>query len=217
MRPIILLLSLAIGNSFGATVAPTPISFLPFPITNPGTYVLTQDMTFTNPALTDTASAITVATNISGPVIIDLKGHSLIGSGGFSIGVGIGTFAGSTSTTNQSITVRNGTIRGFGFGVWAEIGGVYLTNIGVRNITFFLSHTSAGNETCVLFSQVNSSSVSNCSFNVCENGISDEISQGGNQYANNTFTNVFQCLFVTGQNNGVPSVLNRCSFDGPPL
>jgi hypothetical protein len=57
MRSIILLLSLALGNSFGATVAPTVISPpLPFTVTHPGTYVLASDLTYTN---TNPANGVT--------------------------------------------------------------------------------------------------------------------------------------------------------------
>jgi pectate lyase len=174
-------------------------------------------MTFTNPALTDTASAITIATNISGPVILDLKGHTLNGSGGFSIGVGIGVFAGAPGSVSntQPITIRNGTIRGFGFGVWAQ-NNLPLTDITVNHVAFFLSQTPAFNEVGVLFTKCNSSSVTNCTFANGENGIADGQSQGGNFYANDTFSNVFFCIKVTADNAFVPTVLNRCSFDGPP-
>jgi hypothetical protein len=174
-------------------------------------------MTFTNPALTDTASAITVATNLAGPVIIDLKGHSLIGSGGFGIGIGIGVFAGTSGSgsNTQPITIRNGTISHFGFGVWAQ-NNLPLTDINVNHIAFSLSQTPAFNGVGVLFTQCQLSSVVNCTFADSESGIADGQSVGGNFYANDTFSNVHVCIKVSADNAFAPTVLNRCNFDSPP-
>jgi hypothetical protein len=62
-------------------------------------------------------AAITIATSISGPVILDLKGFTLTGSAGNTLGVGIGTFVGTNAPNTNPITIRNGTIKNFGFGV----------------------------------------------------------------------------------------------------
>jgi parallel beta-helix repeat protein len=73
------------------------------------------------------------------------------------------------------------------------------------------NYTSTG----VLFSQVSSSTVSNCTFFSSDNGITDRASTGGNTYSNNTFNlGGGNCLLVSGQNNG-PEVLTNCHFGGP--
>ena len=123
------------------------ITYLPYPITAPGTYVLASDLTFTNPnPATTGVTAITVATNLSGPVIIDLKGHTLTGPGTVSVGVGIGFYAGTATTTNLGMTVRNGTIKNFTRGVNAIVGGVYLSNINVNHVSFFTAVISGSND-----------------------------------------------------------------------
>lgn len=191
-----------------AQAANMKISFLPFPITEPGTYVVTKNLSF---SATTNLAAITISTAIQGPVIVDLKGFTLTGAAGNSVGVGIGSFAGTQSIPNTSpITVRNGALTNFGFGVWAENGAV-LSSIDLQNVAIHIGGTSGVNNVCVLFSQVELSTISNCSFTGGSIGIQDAQSPGGNIYANDTFTNV-NPLFVTGQNGGVSSVLNRCAF-----
>jgi hypothetical protein len=63
------------------------------------------------------------------------------------------------------ITVRNGTISNFGFGVWAENIGkgviAFLSDITVNNIVFHTAQNSAQDSTGVLFNFVNSSTISN--------------------------------------------------------
>ena len=51
---------------------------------------------------------------------MDLKGFTLTGNAGDTVGVGIGFFANSPVTNTYPITVRNGTLRNFSFGVWAQ-------------------------------------------------------------------------------------------------
>ena len=181
---------------------------------------MASDLTFTNPNPATTGiTAITVATNLSGPVIIDLKGHTLTGPGTVSIGVGIGFYAGTQTTTNLGITVRNGTIKNFTRGVNALVGGVYLTNINVNHIAFFTAVISGSADNAgVIIDYCNDSSVTNCSFNGCDTGISDEFSQGGNHYSNDTFVNIFECLKIAGQGAlrpGEPTVIDRCDVATP--
>jgi hypothetical protein len=127
IHPTRILLTAAFGlimSALSALSANIPISYLPFAITAPGTYVLTGSLTFSSPPSGDAVAAITVSTSISGPVIVDLKGFTLTGSAGNTLGVGIGTFAGTNAPNTNPITIRNGTIKNFGFGVWAEIANV---------------------------------------------------------------------------------------------
>jgi hypothetical protein len=139
----------------------------------------------------------------------------LTGGGSYSIGVGIGVFAGSTVANSSSITIENGKLQNFGFGVWAEIAGVYLTNVEVNNIAFSISQTPNNASAGVLLSQVNTSTISNCTFFAADTGIEDNQSRGGNIYTNNSFIGTGECLSVIGQNNGVPTILQNCRFGGP--
>jgi hypothetical protein len=149
-------------------------------------------------------------------VVLDLKGHTLTGGGSYSIAVGIGSFAGSSQPNTHSITIENGSLQNFGFGVWAEIAGVYLSQIEVNSIAFHISQTLNNASAGVIFSQVDSSTISNCSFFSADTGIEDNLSQGGNSYSNNTFVGTGEMLTIGGQNNGVPSTLANCHFSGPP-
>jgi hypothetical protein len=187
------------------------ISSLPFNITTPGTYVLAADLSYPS----QQNAAITIATSIKGPVVLDLKGHTLTGGGGYSIAVGIGYFAGSTVANASSITVQNGAVQNFGYGVWGETTSVYLTNIEVNSIAFHISQTPNNASAGVIFSQVDSSTVNNCSFFSADTGIEDNQSAGGNIYTNNSFVGTGECLTVIGQNNGVPTVLAHCRFSEP--
>jgi hypothetical protein len=101
--------------------------------------------------------------------------------------------AGSTVANSNSITIENGKMQNFGFGVWAEIAGVYLTNIEVNNIAFSISQTPNNASAGVIFSQVNSSTISNCAFLSADTGIEDNQSGGGNNYTNNSFTGTGEC------------------------
>jgi hypothetical protein len=213
-----LIILLAIFASFAVAGQPTniPITYLPFHITAPGTYVVTANLSYpAQPTNQDANAAITISTSIPGAVVLDLKGHTLTGGGYYSVAVGIGSFDGSTKANTHSITVQNGTVQNFGYGVWAEISGVILTNITVNSIAFHISQTPNDTSTGILFSQVSSSTISNCTFFSANNGITDRASTGGNTYSNNTFNlGGGNCLLVSGQNNG-SEVLANCHFAGP--
>jgi hypothetical protein len=112
-------------------------------------------------------AAITISTAIQGPVIVDLKGYTLNGAGGDSIGVGIGLFAGTGGSNSYPITIRNGSLVNFGFGVRAEgYNFAVLTDITVNNLIVQLGSRQSGNGTGVIFGSVVSSTISNCSFSV---------------------------------------------------
>jgi hypothetical protein len=115
-----------------AQAANIKISSLPFAVTAPGTYVVTGNLTS---SATTNVATITISTAIQGPVIVDLKGYTLTGAGGNSIRVGIGLFAGTGGSNSYPITVRNGSLVNFGFGVWAEgYNFAILTDITVNNL-----------------------------------------------------------------------------------
>jgi hypothetical protein len=194
--------------TLSAQAANIPISTLPFTITAPGTYVLTGDLNSSS-----LGNAISVGMGIQGPVIIDLKGFTITGPGEASIGVSIGlNVPGSATDTNPfPITVRNGTISNFGFGVLAEHKNPP-SDITVHKIVFNTSANSANNGAGVFFYLVNSSTVSNCTFHGGAYGIEDSLSSGGNRYNNDTFIDTGTCLSVISSN----IVLNHSQFDGPP-
>ena len=85
----------------------TPITTVPVTITTQGIYCFTGDIA----ASLASGNAITVATN---NVTIDLNGHKF-----GNLGAGVGTQAhGFYASQRQNITIRNGTVRGFFYGVW---------------------------------------------------------------------------------------------------
>jgi hypothetical protein len=172
LKSSLLMAAFGLLSALSAQAANIKITSLPFAITAPGTYVVTGNLTF--PATTNVA-AITISTAIQGPVIVDLKGFTLTGAAGDSIGVGIGGFAGTNGPNSYPITVRNGSLTNFGFGVWAEAGSFALmSDITVNNLVIHLGATGqSGNGAGVLFSAAVSSTVSNCTFSGGAYGIED--------------------------------------------
>jgi hypothetical protein len=206
-----------LATTQAAKTSTIPISYLPFSITAPGTYVLTGNLTF-SPSTSVVVPAITVSTAISGPVVIDLKGFTLTGSGssGPTVAVGIGFFTGTSVRNAFPITIRNGTLLNFGFGVWAELDGIDdITDLSLNNLTFTEKPANGGFGHAVTFRQVSSSNVNNCIFNSGNVGISDLESNGGNTYNNNSFNNCRGPLdIVVADNQSL--ILNRCQFAAPP-
>lgn len=86
--------------------APTVIAALPYTISAPGDYVLNSNLTYN----ASTGSAITFAI---GNVTLDFKGHFISG-----LAAGAGTSATGLFANNRAnITIRNGTIVGFLYGI----------------------------------------------------------------------------------------------------
>lgn len=198
-------------SAISAYAANIKITALPLAITKPGTYVLTGNLT--SPS---SGNAITIDSSVAGPVVLDLKGFSLNGIGGFSTAVFIGNFSGGTPVLNAfPITIRNGSILNFGFGVWAENGGTtdYLSDISVSNIVFQMAQNSANDATAILFNAVNNSTISGCAMSGGDWCIRDGLSLGGNVYTNWTFFGN-DGLWVLPANSTVLNV-NRVSFGSP--
>jgi hypothetical protein len=188
---------------------PIAISSLPFVISAPGTYALTGNLSSSD---STNAAAIRIQTDIPGPVTVDLKGFTLTGGGGSSVGVGIGGFAGTNVSNSFPITIRNGTITNFGFGVWAECGqGISLSQITIYKLNI---NTAVQGQDGIFFEMVFSSTINSCSISGGNYGIEDSQSPGGNSYVNDTFKNT-NPLVVTSQNGGLPTVLSNCSFNAP--
>ncbi|MCS7160134.1 MAG: right-handed parallel beta-helix repeat-containing protein, partial [Gemmatales bacterium] len=89
-------------------LAPAQVYYINSPtiITKPGVYVLTSDIIYSNPS----GAAITVAAN---NVTIDLNNYSIIGSG-----TPATTAYGIYAQNQERVTIRNGTITGFYYGIY---------------------------------------------------------------------------------------------------
>jgi len=113
------LLLLVAPAAWAETVNCTAITALPTTITTQGVYCLTGNLT-TNMT---TGNAIEIQTN---NVTIDLNGWKLGGQA-----AGTGTFAhGIYANQRKNITIRNGTIRGFLYGIYLKDTFPYTTSQG---------------------------------------------------------------------------------------
>jgi hypothetical protein len=123
--PIVLCAALLFG--FGASATPcTPISEAPFTIETPGCYLLTNDIDYKD------GDAIIIK---SDDVSLDLGGHILRGSGDVK-----GTRNGIYANDVQRLTVKNGAIEGFFYGIRVDPGehaqSVAVEKIEARKNTF---------------------------------------------------------------------------------
>jgi hypothetical protein len=187
----------------------TPISYLPFNITAPGTYVLTRDLISSATRGDAYNAAINISTAISGAVVVDLKGFTVTGPGSNSFGVTIGPNQSAVANT-YPITIRNGTINNVEIGV--IVLGINGSKITINNIVFNIMSTGNAVGYGVNFFNVSNSIVSNCTINGATYGLADYTSLGGNLYSNITFGNNVFPLIV---DNGLPLTLNHCQFAAP--
>ena len=96
------------GSSSGSGDDRTPISSLPFTITQPGSYYVTGDLTSASDGIIVEADHVT----------IDLMGFSISGPGS-------GTNYGVWMETRNNVEVRNGTVRSFGAHGICDVGNPY--------------------------------------------------------------------------------------------
>lgn len=218
---LILLTALGLLGALSAQAAPKPppitISSLPFTITTPGTYVLTGNLTYTGAS----GNAISINGPIAGSVVLDFKGFTITG-GGIGGGVGIGGNGGLGGSVNTfPITVRNGIIQNFQIGVSVS----NQSDITIDHNVFNLPAVGSGNDAIgVQFDVVNSSIVSNCTFNgitgltygILETGGVPYHNSYGNSYNNDTFSQLVVPIFVENQAPGTIA-LNNCQFAAPPV
>ena len=192
------------------------ISSLPYTVSAPGTYVLNGDLTLPAPQGAGVA-AINILTTLSGPVVLDLRGHTIVGSGGANQNFGVSIEGSPNPTENKyPITIKNGTIQNFEVGVDAEQGNLASTKkITVTNVNF--STVTYGYPTYgVDFLQVSDSNVSNCSFTGIAYGISDIATGGNNRYLNNSFTNTGGMQIGTAGTGGrFPTFVIDCEISAP--
>jgi hypothetical protein len=229
MNPNITLLAASFSLMMNALSAQSAspnikITYLPFNITAPGTYVLTGNMTgipVVEPVGTESLGVINIATNIPGPVIVDLKGFTITsGDGGISSNDELETcidIGGLTPgvTNLYPITIRNGTIKVWGFGVVAGVGSfthpVYLSNITIQNVVF---GPSIDQSSSIQFFMVNSSTINNCTFDT-DYGVFDDYSLGGNSYSNDTFDTRHGIIDFGIAEAGHPAEIQRLVFSPP--
>ena len=124
-------------------------------------------MSFANPVV---GPAITISTATPGPVVVDLEGFTLSGNSG-NTGVVIGAFAGGSNL--YPITVRNGTLNGFEFGVQVQGANfAVMTNITLEGLTVNEGN-AAGNAVGIVWIAVSNSTIRDCTFRGGDFGIED--------------------------------------------
>jgi hypothetical protein len=193
-----------LATTQAAKTSVTPISYLPFPITGPGTYKVTSNLTC--PA---DETAITINPSKAGPIVLDLQGFTL--NANPNRGSSVSGIQITGNPTTSSITIRNGNIVDFNVGVGAgvieEPAVTFGSNIHIMNIE--VTSRRAG----VTFSQINSSTIDGCTFNGGNWGILDQYTNIGNSYNNNHFTGfegtALQVTFVSNLE------LEDCHFVAP--
>jgi hypothetical protein len=216
-----MLLMAALGLIMSATAqaANVQITSLPFSITTPGTYVLVSDLSYTP----QSGAAITISGNLSAPVILNLKGHTLTGSVVIPLtnNSSDGVFINGSGPSLSTITVENGTITNFDVGIFANCNnasGVVEnapSGIDINNIAFAYALSIGGGVDVVFANDVVSSTIRNCSFTIGDIGIQAQ-SAGGNRFTNNIFTNLGQLMVLYGgQNISTTVELDGCHFDAP--
>jgi hypothetical protein len=128
-----------------------PLSFisqLPFTISLPGLYVLSDNISFST-----SSTAITIN---SDKVILDLNGKTIGATVSSTNGVAI--LSGSTTTTREHIVIKNGALIGFdGFGVTGS--GTLYSDIKVQDITVI---GVAGTSTGISFANTTDSAFERC-------------------------------------------------------
>ena len=170
------------------------ISSLPFNITAPGTYVLAGNLDVT------TAGGINISTALAGPVVLDLKGFTLLGNLQFQqTAISIGAPLSTGVSNTFPITIRNGTVKYClgGLSPQRDLIPPTLSNLTVHDIDFIQSN--------VFFERVASSLVSGCTF---DNSNLTDLT-GGNRYRNDIFLNLAN--FRVGGNQG-GGIVDRCVF-----
>jgi hypothetical protein len=218
LKKLLLTLSVALSLAGALTTQAAPpkknpppppilISSLPFTITAPGTYVLTGNLSYTASGTKPVAITINVPTgSIGSAIILDFNGFTITNSSINTTVYGI-DIQSPNATGASPVTIRNGKIALFYYGVYdVKVSGVNLNNLTIN--------TSNPGESAIRFELVASSTIANCNISGGNYGIEDIGSPGGNSYVNDTFTNTSP-IVVTGQNGGVPTVENSCSFNGP--
>jgi hypothetical protein len=144
------------------------------------------------------AGGINISTALAGPVIVDLKGFTILGNHSNHTAINIGEPLTPGIANTFPITLRNGTIQFSPQGLIASAFPAFISNLTIYNIDFINSNVSWG--------QVNSSLVSHCTFNGSE--FADGDSVGGNRYIDDNF--FFPGVFVVRSRD--ITVADQCIF-----
>ena len=196
---------LAVALTAQASPPPPPVTIpsLPFTISAPGAYILATDFTFAN-----SGTAIDILPGLTGPVVLDFKGHTITGPGFITApGFNFQSTAITVEGINRyPITIQNGTLSNFEGGIRTAGGCNATGNVTIDSMIFNLPTKygpfgSGGSG--VSFDGAYNCSVKNCTFNAIStdssgsSGIGDNDPQGGNSYANNTFNGVSAPFSIT--------------------
>jgi hypothetical protein len=183
--------------------APIQIAALPFSILKAGTYVLAKNLACPAGLIAITINSASNA--FTGPVVLDLQGHTLSGAGG-STGIFVTQSPISTLIPKTpSITVQNGTITNFSTGIIAETPwrDELATNIVLNNLDITQSVSSSNVPGVGLFMGfLKGCVVSNCQFSNCDVGIQAIDCHEGNVFVNDSFAAVGSPLNI-GEQVGV--------------
>ena len=202
-----------IMSAIAAQAANIQITFLPYTIAAPGTYVLTGDLSYP----TQTGFAVNILTTLAGPVVLDFKGHTITGTGAGSQSFGVEIGGESEYALNTyPIIVRNGTLQGFMIGVDAEQGNLAgTTELTVKNMNFSTVTTTVSTFGVKLLN-TSYSNVVNCVFTGSEYGIDDDRTGGNNHYSNNTFNQISYLLLIGDTGYTLPTVtVEQCETTVP--
>lgn len=184
----------ALGQIMNATALPATniqISYLPYTISAPGTYVLTTNMSYPS----SQGAAITTLKTIPGPVVLDCEGHAITWTGttgdeAFGVFIGI---LGPSLVNTYPITIKNGTIDGFLLGIDGEEAPI--TRLTVENMSFSNALEA------VALAGISHSNINKCVFTLTNYGIYDYNDAANNTYLNNTFNQVGTPITIG--NNGL--------------
>jgi polygalacturonase len=198
-----ILLTVALGLIMGATALQATniqITYLPYTISAPGTYVLTGNLTTDMSYPSSQGAAITILKNIPGPVVLDFEGHAITWTGttGTSYGVFIG-IVGPSVVNTYPITISNGTINGFAISIDGDSGPI--TRLTVENMRF--SNMNEG----VKIRYTSYANVDNCVFTLAQYGIDDYSTEANNSYLNNTFNHVGYPILISDADYPLPTVI----------
>jgi hypothetical protein len=220
MKHPIAVAALAILSALPAHAAEITITYLPYTITAPGTYVLKSNLSYPGPTEFNVA-AISIQAS-EGPVVLDMKGFTITGlQSNLNDTTGIAIF-----DAPNPLIIRNGSLVNFQNGISAysfqeePTGG-----ITIDKMIFNLDPATPGayGEVGVILSAVRNSTISNCSFSNGSYGIIDNGSPGGNAYSDDYFAiSITEALLVepfnasyTAHGERLPIRINRCSFATP--
>jgi hypothetical protein len=184
---LIIILALFASFTVAGQAANIPITYLPFHITAPGTYVLNTDLT----APYSKTPAITTNQPV-GIVVLDLQGHTLHAApvpfrelNTASYGILVHVNGGASG----GITIQNGTVEGFAIGLETDTASPDKGGDDViKNITFKNDPTSSVNSIAIHLVNTSGVSFQGCKFvGAGHIGIFDEASEVGNGYSNLNF------------------------------